>query len=82
MQSTTRFHNGITNAILQETDFVFHNPLAFHPTKGVFNADSDGGNTTIGRFLRRGEFLPTRFLLGLDNRDAGQDESLEALILI
>src|SRR6266545_6077462 len=41
MQSTTRFHDGITNPILEETDFVFHHPIAFHPANRVFNADSD-----------------------------------------
>jgi hypothetical protein len=82
MQPTTRFHHGITNAILQEADFVFHNPVAFHPANGVFNTDSDGGNTTIGGLLRRGEFPAPWFLLGLDNRDVGQDEALEAHILI
>ena len=82
MQATTRFHNGITNAILQETNFVFHNPLAFRPTNGVFNADSDGGNTTIGRLLRRREFPATRCFLGLEDRDPRQEKSLEALILI
>jgi hypothetical protein len=82
MQPTTRFHHGITNAILQEADFVFHHPVAFHPANGVFNADSDGGNTTIDGCLRRGEFPATRFLLRSDNRDVGQDESLEPQILL
>jgi len=82
MQPTTRFHNGITNAILQETDFVFHNPLAFHSTNGVFNADSDGGNPTIGRFLRRREFPTTRCFLRLEDRDARQAKALEAFLLI
>jgi hypothetical protein len=82
MQPTTRLHNGITNAILQEADFIFHYPVAFHSANGVFNTDADGGNTTIGGFLRRGEFPATRFLFRLDHRDVGQDESLEAHILI
>ena len=82
MQSTTRLHDGVANAILQEADFVFHNPVAFHPANGVFNTDSDGGNTTINGFLRRSEFPTTRFLVRLDHRDVGQDESLEAHILI
>ena len=82
MQPTTRFHYGITNAILQETDFVFHNPIAFHPTNGVFNADSDGGNTTVGRFLRWSELPAMRCFLRLDDRDARQEKSLEALLLI
>src|SRR6266536_707052 len=82
MQPTTRFHHGITNTILQETDYIFHNPITFHPTNGVFNADSDGGDTTIGRFLRRSEFHATRCFLRLEDRDARQDKALEALILI
>ena len=82
MQATTRFHDGITNPILQEADFVFHQPVAFHPTNGVLNTDSDGGNTTIGRFLRRGELSSTRCFLRLEDRDAMQEKSLEALILI
>ena len=82
MQPTTRFHHGITNAILQEADFVLHHPVALYPANGVFNTDADGGDTTIGGFLRRGEFPSTRFLCRLDNADVGQDESLEAHILI
>ena len=82
MQPTTRFHHGITKAILQEADFVFHDSVTFHPTNGVFNPDSDGGNTTIGRLLRRGEFPATRCFIGLEDRDARQEKPLKALILI
>ena len=82
MQATTCFHHDIANAILHEADFVFHHPIAFHPTNGVFNTDSDGGNTTIGRFLRRGELTSTGFFLGLTRRHTGQEESLESRILI
>ena len=48
----------------------------------MFNTDSDGGNAAIGRFLRRGEFTPTGFLLGWTRRHTGQEESLESRILI
>jgi hypothetical protein len=82
MYATTCFHDGIPYPILQKADFVLHDPVAFHPTNGVFNADSDGGNTTIRRLLRGCEFPSTRFFLGLDDRDVLQAESLEALILI
>jgi len=82
MQATTCFHYDIANTILQEADFVLHHPVAFHPTNGVFNTDSDGGNTPIGRFLRWGEFTPTGFFLGLKRRHTGQEESLESRILI
>ena len=82
MQPTTRFHHGIPNAVLQEADFVFHDSVAFHPANGVFNTDADGGNTAIGGFLRWGEFSATWVLFGFDNCDVGQDESLEAHILV
>ena len=82
MQATTCFHDGITNTILQETDFIFHHPIAFHPTNGVFHADSDGGYTTIGRFLKRSKFPATRGFLRLEDCDARQEKPLEALILI
>jgi hypothetical protein len=82
MQATARFHDGITNPVLQEADFVFHHPIAFHATKRVFNADSDRGDAAIGRFLWRREFTPTRFLWRLDDSHASQDEALEPPILI
>jgi len=62
MQPTTGFHGGITNAIRQEADFVFHHPIAFHPANGVFNTDANGGNKTIGGVLRPSEFAATPFL--------------------
>ena len=82
MQAATCFHHDIANAILQKANFVFPHPVAFHPTNGVFNTDSDGGNPTIRRLLRGREFSSRRFFLGLDDRDVMQAESLEALILI
>jgi hypothetical protein len=82
MQATTCFHHDIAKAILQEADFVFHDSVAFHSTNRVFNPNSDGGNSTIGRLLRRGEFPSRGCFLGLDNRDARQEKSLEAFILI
>lgn len=48
----------------------------------MFNADSDGGKTTIGRVLRRREFTATRYFLRLEDCDARQEKSLEALILL
>jgi hypothetical protein len=82
MQATTCFHHDISNAILQEADFVLHHPVAFHPTNGVFNPASDGGNTTMGRFLRWCEFTPTGFFLRWTRRHTSQEEALEARLLI
>ena len=82
MQAIACFHDGIPDPVLQKADFVLHDPVAFHPTNGVFNADSEGGNTTIRRLLRGREFSSKRLFLGLDDRDVMQAEALEALILI
>ena len=82
MQATACFHDGIPHHILQKADFVLHDPVAFHPTNGVFKTNSDGRNRTIRSFLRGREFFSRRFFLGLDDRDVLQAEALEALILI
>ena len=82
MQATTCLHDGIANPIFQQTDFVFHDPVAFHPTNGVFNTHSGGRNSTIGLLLRRSQ-LPARWdFLGLDDRDARQTKALKTRILI
>jgi hypothetical protein len=60
---------------------VLHDPVAFRPPKGVFNAASAGGHTTIRRVLRGREFSSKRLLLGLDARDVMPAEALAALIL-
>ena len=70
MQATTCFHDSVPNPIFQEADFVFHDPVPFHTTNGMFNTDSDRRDATISRFLWRGEFTPTRFFLRLDDGEA------------
>ena len=82
MQATTRLHDSVANAILQEAYLVFHHSIAFHTANGVFNTDSDRRDRTIGRFLRWGEFTPTRFFLRLDDGDAVEEKALEAHILV
>src|SRR5918992_65079 len=82
MQATARFHDSVTNAVLQEADLVFPHAVAFHPANRVFDPDSDGRDRTIGRFLQGREFTPARFLLGLDDGHSGQNKSLESHILI
>jgi hypothetical protein len=82
MQATTRLHDGIANAVLQEAYPVFHDPRAFHPTNGMFNPDSDRRDRPIARFLRWGEFPPRRFFLRLDDGDPVEEKALEAHILI
>jgi hypothetical protein len=82
MQATTCFHDSVPNPVLQEADVVFHDSVAFHPTNGMFNPDADRCNPTIGCLFKGCQFPSRRFFLGLDNRDARQEESLEALVLI
>ena len=82
MQATACFHDGIPHPILQKADFILHDPVAFHPTNGVFKTHSGRGNSTIGRLLRRGEFPARWDFLGLDDRDVRQAKPLKALILI
>ena len=82
MQSTTRLHDGIANAILQEAYLVFPHPIAFYTANGVFNTDSDRRDRAIGRFLKWGEFTPRRFFLRLDDGDTVEDKALETHILV
>jgi hypothetical protein len=81
MQATTCFHDGVPYPVLQKADCVLHEPVAFHPTNGVCNTDSDGGHTAIRRLLRGREFPSTRCFLGVDDRDVLQREPLDAPIL-
>jgi hypothetical protein len=82
MQSTTRLHDAVANAVLQEAYLIFHDPRAFHPTNGMFNTDADGRDRTIGGFFRWGEITPRRFFLRLDNGDPVEEKALGAPILI
>jgi hypothetical protein len=82
MQATTCFHDGVPHTVLQETDFIFHDSVAFHATNGRCDPDADRCTPTIGCLCRGRQFPSRRFFLGLDNRDARQAESLEALLLI
>jgi hypothetical protein len=82
MQATTYVHDSVPDPILQKADVVLHDPVAFHLTNGVFNADSDGGNPRISCLLRGREVPSTRCFLGLEKRDVLQAESLQAPILI
>jgi hypothetical protein len=81
MEATARFHDRVTDPVLAEADFVFHHPIAFHPTKGVFNTASHRRDPAIGGVLQRREFTPTGFFLGLDDGDPSQDEPLDAHLL-
>jgi hypothetical protein len=82
MQSTTRLHDGVANAVLQEANLVFDHPIAFHTTNRVFDADSNRRDSTIVRFLWWREFTTTGLFLGLDDRDPIANKPLESQILI
>jgi hypothetical protein len=82
MQSTTRLHDGIAHAVLQEAYPVFHDPLAFHTANRVFDTDSNRRDHAIVGFRGWGEFTPTWLFLGLNHRDPIQHKALEPHILI
>jgi len=82
MQSTTRLHDDVANAILQEASLVFHHPIAFHPANGMFNTNADRRDRTIGRFLRWGELTPRRFFLRWDDGDPVEENALESHLLL
>jgi hypothetical protein len=82
MQSTTRFHDGIANPLLQEAHLVFHHPIPLHPADRVVDTDANGRDQAIVCFLQGGEFTPLWFFLGLPNRDPVQHKALESHILI
>src|SRR5688572_10050247 len=81
MQSTTRLHDSVANAVFQKAYLVFDHPVAFHPANRVFDTDADGRDGTIGRFLWGGEFPTRGFLLGLDDRDPCACIALEPHVL-
>ena len=82
MQSTTRLHDGVAHAILQEAYLFFHDPSAFHPANGLFNTDS---NEQLGArlvaFSGGVRSPPGGFFLRLDDGDPVQEKTLEAHIL-
>src|SRR6266581_1344158 len=81
MQSTTRLHEGIAHAILQEAYLVFDPTIAFHPANGMFDPDAKGRDRPIGRLLRWGARCTRRLCLGLDDRDPLARRALEPQIL-
>jgi hypothetical protein len=41
MQATTGCHDNVPNPVLQEAEFIVHNPVAFHATNHLFDPDAD-----------------------------------------
>jgi hypothetical protein len=82
MPATTCFQDGVTYPVLQQTACVLHDPVALHPTKGVFNPDAAGGHPMIRRLLRAGECPAAWFWRGLDDRHVLQADPLDASLVI
>jgi hypothetical protein len=82
MQATTRFHDGVANPVLQEANRVLHDPIAFDSANDVFNTTSARRDATIGCLLRGRAFTATGFFLRLDDRDAIEQKTLKALLVI
>jgi hypothetical protein len=81
MQATTRFHDGVPTPLLQEADVVVPDSVTLHATTRVFTPHADGRDSTMGRLLRRDELPARGCVLGVDDRDAWQANSLHALLL-
>jgi hypothetical protein len=82
MQATTRFPDGVTNAVLEEAYRVFYDPIAFHTANGVFNTHANRRDPTMGRLLRGREFTPPGVFLRLDDGDPVEAKPLDAHILV
>jgi hypothetical protein len=80
MRGHCRFPRG--QVLIQEGNSVSHDSVAFHRTNGVFNTNSDRGNTTIGCLLGRSEFLSMWCFLQLEDCGARQVKSPEAFIFM
>ena len=68
-QATACCHDGLPDPVLQKADVVLHDPVALHPTHGVFSTNAAGRKRTICGFLRGREFSSRRLFLGLDHAD-------------
>jgi hypothetical protein len=82
MQPTTRFHDSIATPIFQEAYCVFHQPIALHPTDGLFNPNADGRDRAIACLFRWRKFPTRGVFLGLEDRQPLTRLPLEAPILI
>jgi hypothetical protein len=82
MQSTTRLHESVANAVLQEACLVVDNPIAFHPPHGVCDADSDRRPSTMGCCRWWGEVTTAGVFLRVDEGDLVEEKTLTAPLLV
>ena len=64
MEATTGFHDRVPNPGRQEADGLFHDPVACHPTHGMFDADAAGGDSAEGSRPGGGSSPPRGVCLG------------------
>jgi hypothetical protein len=76
MPSTTRFQDGLTQAILPETSLVFDQTSAWHTTHGVCEPEAKGRDRPLGGLLRWGEGSPRGPWLRWDPRAASARRAL------
>src|SRR3990172_5345585 len=81
VQAAASFHDLIWKVIFAGSHLIFDNPIAFHPSDGMFSADAQTGNLAIALFLFSSEFFAARFLHGLDHGHTWHSKALKASIL-
>lgn len=81
MESTTDFHNNISQAIFNEANDFFDHATSLDAAVDMLDAHSALRDLTIGGFLLYRELYPARFLGGHDGGDSIECESLEAKVL-
>ena len=78
MRCITDFHHEVTNAVLPQTDRVFHDATPFDTTIDVLDAHTATRNRLIFSFLVGCEPLPAWLLGRHDDLDVGQDKGEQA----
>jgi hypothetical protein len=81
MQGTAEFHDQITNALLPQTDPVFHDTTALDATVDMLDPQPTLVQRLIRQVLFQGQFLATGFLRGHEDLHLGEREREEAQIL-
>jgi hypothetical protein len=81
MQGTAEFHHQIADALLPQTEPVFHDATALHTAVDMLDPQPTVVQGLVGQLLFQGEFLPSWFLRRPEDLDLGQRKRQEAQIL-
>jgi len=81
VQPADQFHDGVAVALARVPEHVLDDPAALHARNDMLDDDPCFGNHPVDDFFGHGEFLATRFLLGLHHNSPGRGIALEARVL-